>query len=141
MTIHGAFETKVLRPAAPLAAYDAACLVAQLQRMDVGAGGVWDAGSTIWHRYDQPWNGRADTRGDAELVGTIALKYDAPRRQHVDLFHVTITEFGSLLGWTARLLCDDALALSGRTLTRDPLSLSYRAPHRDPFHRVSALAG
>jgi hypothetical protein len=129
-------EMKVLRPAALLTARDAARVLAGLQGQDVSTGGVWNATTTLWQRYSQPWNGAHGARGDAQLVGSIGVMYDAPARHQITLYRVTLTEIGSLLGWSASTLCNDALAFVGRTLDQCPRGELATIPGGDPFRRV-----
>jgi hypothetical protein len=128
-------ETRVLRPAAVLDHRAAARLLAELERMDVSLGGLWAASASLWQRYDQPWNGPGGGRGTSDLVGSIGVMYDAPARQQITLYRVTLTEAGQALGFTVDRICDDALSWVGLTLARCPRAELATAPAADPFRR------
>jgi hypothetical protein len=128
-------ETRVLRPAAVLDHRAAARLLAELERMDVSLGGLWAASATLWQRYDQPWNGPGGARGTSNLVGSIGVMYDAPARQQITLYRVTLTGAGQTLGFTVDRICDDALSWVGLTLARCPRAELATAPAADPFRR------
>lgn len=126
-------QTQVLRPAAVLGHRDAARIVVELQRLDVSAGGVWSATSTLWQRYDKPWSGPMGGRGDAELIGSIGVMYDSPVRSQITLYRVTLTAMGAAAGWTVERICDDALSWVGMTLASCPRAELRAAPASDPF--------
>ncbi|MFI5099805.1 MAG: hypothetical protein ACHQE5_04730 [Actinomycetes bacterium] len=128
-------ETRVLRPAAVLDHRVAARLLAELERMDVSLGGLWAASASLWQRYDQPWNGPGGARGTSLLVGSIGVMYDAPARQQITLYRVTLTEAGQALGFTVDKICDDALSWVGMTLAQCPRAELATAPAADPFRR------
>jgi hypothetical protein len=116
-------EARVLRPAATLSRQDAADLIAELTRQDVAVGGVWNATSTLWQRFDRPWDGRCGQRGTSLHVGSIAVSFPADVGEAdscVTLYRATLTVAGLTLGWTASALCDDALGAVGRTLADFP---------------------
>jgi hypothetical protein len=72
-----------IRPAAILPIDAATRIVAALEQLDVSRGGVWNATPGVWQRYDRPWDGPLGSRGSAELVGSIAVVYDRPRRNEI----------------------------------------------------------
>jgi hypothetical protein len=113
----------------------AARLLTALERRDVGQGGVWVASASLWQRYDQPWNGGHGGRGDAKLVGSIGVMYDAPTRQQITMYRVTLTAAGHELGWTVEAICNDALSWVGLTLDSCPRAELATAPANDPFRR------
>ncbi len=125
----------MLRPAAVLDHRAAARLLAELERMDVSLGGLWAASASLWQRYDQPWNGPGGARGTSLLVGSIGVMYDAPARQQITLYRVTLTEAGQALGFTVDRICDDALSWVGMTLAQCPRAELATAPAADPFRR------
>jgi hypothetical protein len=125
---------RVIRPAAVLDPRTAALIVVELARQDVGNGGVWNATSTLWQRYDRPWDGPGGTRGASVLVGSIAVMYDAPYRHEITIYRVTVSEAGAAGGWSVESLCDDALAWAGLTLDSCPRASLSAPPVRDPFH-------
>lgn len=126
-------RTEVIRPAAVLDSRAATKVLDALRRDDVSAGGVWNASASVWQRYDRPWNGVGGTRGEARLVGTVAVMYDAPARHEVTIYRVTITQVGLEAGWTVEGLCDDALTSTGLTLASCPRAELTTAPRIDPF--------
>src|SRR5438046_882988 len=104
-----------MRPAAIVPSVCAVQILAALQAADVSTGGLWNASTSIWQRYDRPWSGSNGSRGDAELVGTIAVVYDQPRRHEITIYKVSVTPAGLDLGWSVPRLCDDALQFADLT--------------------------
>jgi hypothetical protein len=128
-------DESILRPGAVLDGRSAARVTVELERQDVSRGGAWNVNTSLWQRFDQPWNGEHGQRGTAKLVGSIGVMYDAPSRHQITLYRVTITPDGAELGWNVDRLCDDALAWIGLTLANCPRADIGRAPHADPFAR------
>jgi hypothetical protein len=128
-------ETRVLRPAAVLDHRNALRVQTELERLDVSRGGVWNATTSLWQRYDRPWNGPGGARGSAELVGSIGVMYDSPARHQITLYRVTVTSSGAAGDWTVDSLCDDALTWAGLTLANCPKAELRAAPGVDPFVR------
>ncbi len=135
MSSQTAVETRVLRPAAVLDHRVAARLLGELERLDVALGGVWAASASLWQRYDQPWNGPGGSRGTSQLIGSIGVMYDAPARQQITMYRVTLTEAGLALGYSVEAICDDALSWVGLTLANCPRAELATAPAADPFRR------
>jgi len=129
-------ETRVIRPAAVLDQRTAARVLHELARLDVGKGGVWNASSSLWQRYDQEWNGPGGARGTAQLIGSIAVMYDSPNRHQITIYKVTVSPHGLELGWTVDSLCDDALSWVGLTLDSCPRAELMVPPSHDPFKRA-----
>ncbi|MFZ0323605.1 MAG: hypothetical protein WAN48_05670 [Actinomycetes bacterium] len=92
-------DVRIIRPAAVLDERAAGRVLVELQRLDVGHGGVWNATSSLWQRYDVPWDGPGGTRGNARLLGSVAVMYDAPNRHQITIYKVTITPYGLDAGW------------------------------------------
>ena len=113
MTVGAREDVRIIRPAAILDERAAAQVLQQLRRLDVYAGGVWHATSSLWQRYDAPWDGVGGTRGEAQLLGSIAVMYDSPHRHEITIYRVTVSENGLDQGWTVESLCDDALIWAG----------------------------
>ncbi|HVF19508.1 MAG TPA: hypothetical protein VNA14_04615 [Mycobacteriales bacterium] len=130
VTLHEA----TIRPAAILPIDAATKIVAALEELDVSRGGVWNATAGVWQRYDQPWDGPAGSRGNAQLVGTIAVIYDRPRRNEITVYKATLTAAGRLQGWTTDKICDDAFAYADLTLKSCPRDTLAQPPTADPFH-------
>jgi len=128
-------DVRIIRPAAVLDERAAAGVLTELDRLDVSVGGVWSASSSLWQRYDQPWDGPGATRGSAQLVGSIAVMYDAPNRHQITLYKVTVTDAGRGAGWTVESVTDDALAAVGLSLATCPRAELSQPPVRDPFKR------
>lgn len=126
--------TRVIRPALVIDEAAAARIVAQLSDRDVSRGGCWNASSTIWQRFTGPWNGVGATRGTAQLVGTIAVAYGMPIRDHITIYRVTVTEAGAEAGFTVDTLCDEALAYGGLTFADCGRADLSQPPVADPFH-------
>src|SRR4051794_21419202 len=91
-------DTRIIRPAAVLGTRAAAEVVRHLQRLDVARGGTWNASSSLWQRYDRPWDGPGGTRGGAQLVGSIAVVYDSPTRHSITVYKVTVSSHGLGVG-------------------------------------------
>ena len=128
---------QIIRPAAILPEDAAARIVSALSANDVSRGGVWNASVSVWQLYDRPWNGVAGTRGDASLVGTIAVVYDSPRRHQITIYKAAVSDFGVKIGWTVDSLCDAALAAADLTLANCPRADLAAPPAPDPFHRTA----
>ena len=125
-----------IRPAAILPIEAATRIVAALEKLDVSKGGVWNATPGVWQRYDKPWDGIAGTRGTAELVGSIAVVYDRPRRNEITVYKATLTAAGKLQGWTTDKICNDALSYADLTLASCPRDELAAPPSTDPFRAV-----
>ncbi len=128
-------STTVLRPSAVLREKAARDVVAELERRDVGKGGVWNATPGLWQRYDVPWNGTPTGPGTARLVGSIAAVYGTPSKYDITIYRVNITEAGQQGGWTVDSLCDDALKYADLTLATCPRAELLSPPQPDPFRR------
>lgn len=111
--------TEVIRPAAVVPEEAARAILVELALSDALNGGVWLANPTKWNRYDRPWQGQENPAG-AELIGTIHVAYGTPSRYEITIFRVTVTRFGTELGWTVENLCDEALAAGGLSLADCP---------------------
>lgn len=125
--------TRVIRPAAVVPEASAARIIEQLTMRDVGRGGVWNVSPTLWQRYSGAWDGIGGTTGSALLIGSIAVAYETPVRNHITIYRVTITEGGRDLDWTVEALCDEALGYGGLTLDACPRADLMSPPTRDPF--------
>jgi hypothetical protein len=86
---------QVIRPSAVLSEASAASVLRALNDKDVSRGGVWNATSSVWQRYDRAWNGLGGMRGSAQLVGSVAVIYDSPVRHQITIYKVTITSYGA----------------------------------------------
>jgi hypothetical protein len=128
-------DVRIIRPAAVLDERAAAAVLVELDRLDVTVGGAWSASSSLWQRYDKPWDGPGATRGSAALMGSIAVMYDAPNRHQITLYKVTVTEAGRAAGWSVDSVCDDALQVVGLSLATCPRAELAAPPVRDPFKR------
>ena len=130
-------DTRIIRPAAVLDQRTAARVLSELERLDVARGGIWNATSSLWQRYDRAWDGPGNTRGSAALVGSIAVMYDAPNRHQITIYKVTVSAYGLTLGWTVESLCDDALSWVGLSLDSCPRAELMQPPTGDPFKRTA----
>ena len=137
MTVGAREDVRIIRPAAILDERAAAQVLQQLRRLDVSAGGVWNATSSLWQRYDAPWDGVGGTRGEAQLLGSIAVMYDSPHRHEITIYKVTVSENGLDQGWTVESLCDDALIWAGLTIATCPRAELTTPPMSDPFRLKS----
>ncbi|HVF19806.1 MAG TPA: hypothetical protein VNA14_06155 [Mycobacteriales bacterium] len=123
----------VIRPSAILPVAAAARIVERLRDADVSTGGLWNATTSVWQRYDRRWDGVGGSRGSAELVGSIAVIYDSPRSNEITIYKVTLTPQAAEAGWTTELLCNDALSHAGLTLDTCPRAALAAPPPPDPF--------
>jgi len=122
--------TEVIRPAAIVPEGAARAILVELSLGDVANNGVWHSTTTIWSRYDRPWNGTPASTG-AELIGNIQVAYGTPTKYEITLYRVTITKFGQSNGWSVELLSDEALGYGGLTLAECPRA-ALNAPPK-PF--------
>src|SRR3954465_15670893 len=125
--------TKVLRPAAVVPEASAARIIEQLSTRDVARGGVWNVSATLWQRYSGAWDGIGGTTGSAVLIGSVAVAYETPVRNHITIYRATITEGGRDSGWPVEGLCDGPLGSGGLTLDACPRADLMTPPTRDPF--------
>jgi hypothetical protein len=126
---------RVIRPSAVLPAKAAAEVVRALEQRDVSRGGLWNATATLWQRFDRAWNGPGGLRGSARLLGSIAVMYDAPVRNQITVYKVSVSEDGLAAGYTVERLCDEALGYAGYTLDSCPRVELATPPPPDPFRR------
>jgi len=126
-------EVRIIRPAAVLDERAAHRVLSELKRLDVSENGVWNATSSLWQRYDMPWDGSGGTRGQARLLGSIAVMYDSPNRHQITIYKVTVTPFGLDNGWAVESLTDDALTWAGLSLATCPRAELSEPPTKDPF--------
>jgi len=133
MAVAAREDVRMIRPAAILDERAGAQVLQQLRRLDVSAGGVWNATSSLWQRYDAQWDGAGGTRGQAQLIGSVAVMYDSPHRHEITIYKVTVTERGLGQGWTVESLCDDALIWAGLTMANCPRAELGTPPAADPF--------
>ena len=126
-------DVRIIRPAAVLDEREALEVVKALEAHDVANGGLWQATTSLWQRYDRPWDGADGSRGSAELLGSIAVMYDTPARRQITIYKVTATEHGLDQGWSVDAICDDALAIAGVNLATLPRADLTAPPPQDPF--------
>lgn len=129
-------DTRIIRPAAVLGTNAAGDVLRSLQRLDVSRGGTWNASSSLWQRYDRPWDGPGGQRGAAQLVGSLAVVYDSPIRHSITIYKVSVTSHGRAAGWSVESICDDALTWAGLNLANCPRAAMTQPPTSDPFHRA-----
>src|SRR4051812_31534549 len=127
--------SRIIRPAAIVPELSANRIVAELTSRDVSRGGVWNASPTVWQRYSGPWDGPGSTRGSAILVGSIAVAYGMPVRDHITIYRVNVSEEAAAQGWTVDQLCDEALGYGGLSLALCPRAELAAPPLADPFRR------
>ncbi|MDX6221200.1 MAG: hypothetical protein QOD91_254 [Frankiales bacterium] len=127
---------QVIRPSAVLSEACAASVLRALNDQDVSRGGVWNATSSVWQRYDRAWNGLGGMRGNAQLIGSVAEIYDRPIRHQITINKVTITSYGASKGISVDGLVDEALRSAGLTLSTCPRTQLVDPPPPDPFWRA-----
>ena len=133
----------VIRPAAVIPEHAARRVIAWLDSQSLERGGLWSVGAAtgIWQRYDRPWDGPFGTRGSAQLLGTVYVTHDRPRRFAVVVHRVQVTEMGLMAGWTTTSLVDEVLGVAGlsvATCERDESAPT--AYKKDPFKRPDAYS-
>jgi hypothetical protein len=134
--------SRVIRPAAVVPEAAANKIIRELTTRDVSRGGVWNPSTTVWQRYNAPWDGPGGTRGSSFVVGTIAVAYGMPVRDHITIYRVTVTDQGNELGWTVDQLCDEALGFGDLSLAICPRADLAEPPRPDPFRaRRGQLGG
>lgn len=127
----------VIRPAAVLPERAAQLIMSALNGQDVSRGGIWNTTTTLWQRYDSPWDGPLGSRGNSVLIGSIAVIYGTPTRGSITVYRAAVTGEGLALGWTTDALCDEAFAYAGLTLASCPRAALQQPPRRDPFRPTS----
>jgi hypothetical protein len=135
-----ALET-VIRPAAVLQEQAAQLILAALYESDVRRGGVWSTTTTLWQRYDRPWNGALGSRGSAVLLGSLAVVYGTPTRASITVYRASVSPEAAADGWTTEKLCDEAFVYAGLTLANCPRAALQAPPARDPFRATRLNAG
>ena len=131
---------QVIRPSAVLSEASAVSVLRALNDQDVSRGGVWNATSSVWQRYDRAWNGLGGMRGSAQLVGSVAVIYDSPVRHQITIYKVTITSYGASKGVSVEGLVDEALKSAGLSLTSCPRIEMPEPPPADPFWQQTRVA-
>ena len=101
--------TEVMRPAAVLPEQAARSINVELTLADVRAGGVWQATTSEWNRFDRPFDGPDGTPGTSRLLGTMQIAHGTPTRYQITIYRATVTRYGTEQGFTVESLCDDAL--------------------------------
>jgi hypothetical protein len=125
---------KVIRPAAVLPDSAAQLILAALLNSDARRGGVWNTTTTLWQRYDRPWDGALSSKGNAVLIGSLAVVYGTPTRASITVYRASVTAEGASAGWTTDQVCDEAFGYAGLTLANCPRAALQPPPSRDPFH-------
>lgn len=110
-----------------------------LRREDVTSGGVWNTTATLWQRYDRPWDGPLGSRGNAVLLGSIAVVYGTPTRDSITVYRAAVTSQAVAAGWSTDSLCNEAFAYAGLTLANCPRAALTPPPARDPFKPATLL--
>jgi hypothetical protein len=125
----------VMRPAAVIDDRAARKITDWLALVDVSKGGYWVAGTNVWQRFDKPWDGEGGMRGTAQHVGSIFITFNSPAHYYVTMHRITISEAGSLQGWTVDKLADEVLKFADLTLETCPRDESMAAVKADPFKK------
>ena len=124
---------RVIRPAAVLPDRAAQAILGALANADVRRGGVWDTTTTLWQRYDRPWDGPLGSKGSAVLLGSLAVVYGTPTRASITVYRASISAEASDAGWDTDALCNEAFGYAGLTLANCPRAALHAPPMRDPF--------
>jgi hypothetical protein len=131
-------QETVIRPAAVLPDRAARSILTALAGRDVAGNGVWRCTPTLWQRFDRPWNGPLGARGDAVLLGSLAVAYGTPTRHSITVYRAALTDEGLKTGWNTDALCDEAFSYAGLTLATCPRASLTAPPARDPFKGPAA---
>lgn len=131
---------RVIRPAAVLPEQAAQLILAALATFDVRRGGVWSTTTTLWQRYDRPWDGPLGSRGSAVLLGSLAVVYGTPTRASITVYRASVSPEAAAAGWDTDMLCDEAFGYAGLTLASCPRASLHTPPTRDPFRAGSRSA-
>ena len=123
--------SEVIRPAAVLPEQAARTIGTELALADVRAGGVWQASTSEWNRFDRPFDGPDGTAGSSRLLGTLQIAHGTPTRYQITIYRATVTRYGREQGFTVESLCDDALRHGDLVLAACPRA-DLRPPPR-PF--------
>jgi hypothetical protein len=124
---------RVIRPAAVLPDRAAQLILGALANADVQRGGVWSTTTTLWQRYDRPWDGPLGSKGSSVLLGSLAIVYGTPTRGSITVYRASISAEASAAGWDTDALCDEAFGYAGLTLANCPRATLHTPPQRDPF--------
>src|ERR1700710_2727490 len=135
-----ALET-VIRPAAVLPDRAAQLILAALSNSDVRRGGVWNTTTTLWQRYDRPWDGALGSKGSAMLIGSLAVVYGTPTRASITVYRASVSPEAAAAGWNTDKLCDEAFAHAALPLATCPRAALHPPPTRDPFKAARQNAG
>lgn len=125
--------TEVIRPAAILPESAARAVLADLALQDVRAGGLWHAEPAMWRRYDRPCGQGEHIPPETALLGTIQVAYGTPTRYEITIYRATVTQLGTVHGWTVEKLCDQALQFAGLDLATCPRASLQPPP--PPYRR------
>lgn len=123
--------TEVIRPAAVVPEEAARTILVELSLHDVHSGGLWLASSSGWHRYDRPFGDTLEPGQEPRLIGTIQIAYGTPTKYEITVFRVSVTRYGSELGWSVQSLTDEALGFGDLSLADCPRA--GLAPPPKPF--------
>jgi hypothetical protein len=123
--------TEVIRPAAVVPEEAARAILVELCLRDVHSGGFWLASSSSWHRYDSPFPDTPVPGQEPRLIGTIQIAYGTPTKYEITVFRVSVTRYGSELGWSVQSLTDEALGFGDLTLAECPRATLTEPPR--PF--------
>jgi hypothetical protein len=127
----------VIRPAAVLPEQAAQLILVALNNSDVRRGGVWNTTTTLWQRYDRPWDGALGSKGSAVLIGSLAVVYGTPTRASITVYRASVSPEAADVGWNTDKLCDEAFGYAGLTLASCPRAALTPPPRRDPFRATS----
>ncbi len=120
--------TEVIRPAAILPEHAARAVLAELALLDVRVDGRWHAEPTLWRRYERACGQGEHIPPETALLGTIQVAYGTPTRYEITIYRATITQLGTISGWTVESLCDEALGFAGLDLATCPRAALSQPP-------------
>lgn len=112
--------SEVIRPAAVVPPDAGRAILLELTRRDLNRGGVWTSTPTLWCRYDDPVVDETGIVARPVLMGAIQVAYGTPSRFEITIYRATITNSGTMQGWTVTKMCDEALAYGGLSLRTCP---------------------
>ena len=122
-----------VRPSLVLDDRKARELLAEAQRLDVGAGGRFSAGPAGIQVWTGPWNGTPGApHGDSVHLGSVDWTWDTPSKSYATIYRSMVTKLGLEMGETTESVLRTVLALASIDLD-GPRIEQPLPPARDPF--------
>ena len=137
---------RVVRPGAVVGERALRLITEWLTLQSVERGGIWLTTSTVWQRFDRPWNAVTGMRDGAQKIGSIYVVYDQPTRYHATIHRIQLSPYATMAqfgqNWTVDKLADEVLRMGDLTLETCPRDVTLSGVGTDPFRRAwTAQAG